>query len=158
MGAGLYSGEPVGDPAGVPCDPECWSEESKRSVGYELAEKTYRDKAYLCWRCRTPDVFTAVEQKHAFEVRKVYIDQQRVLCRTCHREWVALDLEAYECRRQWAVENASVRGNKEFLQRWLVVLESLSEYNAKRDEANIAMIRRLLEPDSAPNSTRDAGS
>ena len=37
MGAGLYDGEPVGDPAGVPCDPEQWSEASKRSVAYEFA-------------------------------------------------------------------------------------------------------------------------
>ena len=55
MGASLYSGEPVGDPAGVPCDPESWSEESKWSVAYSFPPTAYRDKAYLCWRCREPE-------------------------------------------------------------------------------------------------------
>jgi len=68
MGPGLHFGDPTGDPAGVPCDPECWSEDSKRSVAYHFAPQAYRDKAYLCWRCKAPDVFTAADQKQAFEV------------------------------------------------------------------------------------------
>jgi hypothetical protein len=145
MGAGLYSGEPVGDPVGVPCDPEQWSDDSKRSVDYtHLPPRPYRDKAYLCWRCRAPDVFTAAEQKHTFEVRKAHIDQQRVLCRACHREWVGLDREARECRRRWATDGPAIRRDMEFLRRWLVVLESLPGYNGTRDEANIVMLRRLV--------------
>jgi hypothetical protein len=144
MGAGLYSGEPAGDPAGVPCDPEQWSEDSKRSVAYEFPPQPYRDKAYRCWRCRAPDVFTAAEQKHTFEVRKVHIDQQRVLCRVCHREWVALEREARDCRRRWTAERSALARDPEFLRRWLVVLEALPGYNGSRDEANIVMLRRLL--------------
>ena len=144
MGAGLYSGEPVGDPAGVPCDPEQWSEDSKRSVAYEFAPQPYRDKAYRCWRCRAPDVFTAAEQKHTFVVRKVHIDQQRVLCRACHRTWVTLEREARDCRRRWSAERSALACDPEFLRRWLVVLEALPGYNGSRDEANIVMLRRLL--------------
>jgi hypothetical protein len=142
----LYSGEPVGDPAGVPSDPECWSEDSKRSVAYEFAPRPYRDKAYTCWRsaCGAPDVFTAAEQKHAFEVRKANISQQRVLCRACHREWVALDREAREYRRRWAAERLALARDPAFLRRWLLVLESLPGYNGSRDEANVVMLRRLV--------------
>jgi hypothetical protein len=145
MGAGLYSGEPTGDPAGVPCDPEHWSDESKRSVAYGFAIKPYRDKTYLCWRCNAPDVFTAAEQKHTFEVRKANISQQRVLCQTCHREWVGLDHEAREYRQQWAAEKETLRQNNEFLRRWLNVLEALPGYNGTRDEGNIVMLRRLVD-------------
>ena len=144
MGAGLYSGEPVGDPTGVPCDPEQWSDDSKRSVAYEFAPEPYRDKAYRCWRCDAPDVFTAAEQKHAFEVRKAHIDQQRILCRACHREWVGLEREAGECRRRWASEDAALRRDPAFLRRWLVALERLPGYNGARDEANIVMLRKLV--------------
>ena len=105
MGAGLYSGEPIGDPAGVPSDPECWSEDSKRSVAYYFLPRPYRDKAYLCWRCRVPEVFTAADQKYAFEVRKVNISQQRVLCGMCHREWVRLQREASEQQKSF-IEHA----------------------------------------------------
>jgi hypothetical protein len=144
VGAGLYDGEPTGDPAGVPCDPEQWSEDSKRSVAYEFVPQPYRDKAYLCWRCRVPDVFTAAEQKHTFEVRKANVSQQRVLCRACHRERVALEREAGECRQRWAGEGPALRHDREFLWRWLVVLEALPGYNGSRDEANFVMLRRLL--------------
>lgn len=144
MGAGLYSGEPVGDPAGVPCDSEQWSEDSKRSVAYGFAPQPYRDKAYQCWRCRAPDVFTAAEQKHTFEVQKANISQQRVLCRACHRERVGLERAADESRRRWATEGAALRHDQAFLRRWLVVLEALPGYNGPRDEANIVMLRRLI--------------
>jgi Probable zinc-ribbon domain len=146
MGAGLYNGEPTGDPAGVPCDPESWSEESKRSVAYLFRPpRPYRDKAYQCWRCGARDVFTAVEQKHAFEVRKVNISQQRILCLVCHSEWVRLEREASECRRRWATERHTLLCDSDFLDRWLEVLESLPDYNGARDEANIVMLHRLTQ-------------
>ena len=144
MGAGRYSGEPSGDPAGVLCDPECWSEDSKRSVAYDFPPRPYQDKAYLCWRCRAPEVFTAADQKHAFEVRKVHICQQRFLCRVCHREWVVLEREVSECRQRWIAEQPTLPRDPEFLRRWLVVLEALPGYNGGRDEANIVMLRRLV--------------
>lgn len=162
MGAGLYDGEPTGDPAGVPCDPEQWSEDSKRSVAYMFAPQPYRDKAYLCWRsgCRAPDVFTAAEQKHTFEVRKANISQQRSLCRACHRERVRLDREARACRDRWAVERATLTSNPEFLRRWLAVLAALPGYGGPWDEANFAMLRRLtgqLPEHAEPHSAPDAG-
>ena len=167
MGAGLYSGEPTGDPTGVPCDPEQWSEDSKRSVAYEFAPRPYRDKAYTCWRsaCGAPDVFTAAEQKHTFEVRKANISQQRALCRACHREWVALDLEARECRRRWAAEQPALAREPAFLRRWLAVLEALPGYNGKWAQGEIAMLRRLVpaeqrhaEPGAAADPARHIGS
>jgi hypothetical protein len=144
MGAGLFSGEPTGDPAGVPCDPEQWSEDSKGSVAYSFPPAPYRDKAYHCWRCQQPDVFTATEQKHTFEVRKANISQQRILCRACHRERVALEREASECWQRWTSGRSALARDPEFLGRWLAVLEALPGYNGARDKANIAMLRRLI--------------
>ena len=159
MGAGLYSGEPTGDPAGVPSNPECWSDESKQSVAYLFTPQPYRDKAFLCWRCRNPDVFTAAEQKHTFEVRNANISQQRVLCRVCHREWVKLDRESRLCRQRWASEHHTLRRDAAFLRRWLVVLESLPGYNGVRDEANMVMLRRLVAEQRlvAPGTSFGAG-
>ena len=159
MTAGLYSGEPTGDPAGVPCDPECWSDESKKSVAYSFAPRPYRDKAYLCSRCRNPDVFTAAEQKHTFEVCKANISQQRVLCRVCHLEWVKLDREARASRQRWAAEHQTLRCDAEFLRRWLAVLELLPNYSGVRDEGNIVMLQRLVteQSHSAPSAKADGG-
>ena len=158
MGAGLFSGDPTGDPAGVPCDPERWSEESKRSVAFEFPPRPYRDKAYRCGRCGAPDVFTAADQKHAFEVRKANISQQRVLCGACHRERVRLEREAGDCRQRWAAERDALHGDPAFLRRWLAVLEALPGYGGATDEAAIGMLRRLVseggstaEPGPAPD-------
>jgi Probable zinc-ribbon domain len=158
MGAGLFAGDPTGDPAGVPCDPDCWSEESKRSVAYEFRPPVYRDKAYRCWRCGAPDVFTAADQKHTFEVRKANISRQRVLCGACHRERAELEREAGECGRRWAAGRVKLVRDPGFLRRWLEVLESLPGYGGANDEANIARVRRLIagtlgpaEPDGAAN-------
>ena len=144
MTAGLYSGEPTGDPAGVPCDPECWSDESKKSVAYSFAPRPYRDKAYPCWRCRRTDVFTAADQKHAFEVRKVNISQDRALCGACHQEWVGLKRAAVECRLRWVAERPALLRDPEFLRRWLAVLEALPGYRRAWDGANVVMLRRLV--------------
>ena len=109
-----------------------------------FAPRPYRDKAYLCWRCRRPDVFTAAAQKHAFEVRKVNISQARALCGACHREWVGLEREAVECRQRWVAERPALLRDLEFLRRWLAVLEALPRYNGAKDEANIVMLGRLV--------------
>ncbi|CAN5237598.1 hypothetical protein BH11PLA2_BH11PLA2_35950 [soil metagenome] len=145
MGAGFFTGEPTGDPAGVPCDPDCWSVESKRSYAYHYTPRPYRDLAYNCWRCQALAVFTAQDQKYTFEVRKAHISQQRVLCEACYLEWVELVRESNEYRKRWLAERSVLMHNQEFLQRWLIVLQSMPRYNGVYDEANINMIQRLVQ-------------
>ena len=158
MGAGLFPGDPAGDPAGVPCDPEQWSDASKRSVAYDLPPRPYRDKAYRCCRCETPDVFTAAEQRHDFEVRKVSICAQRVLCRACHAERARLDQTARDHRRRWAIGRSELRGDAEFIRGRLAVLEALPAYGGEPDRANIVMLNRLLVASSGSGfHTRDGG-
>ena len=89
-------------------------------------------------------MFTAADQKHAFEVRKVNISQARVLCGACYRERVGLEREARECRRRWVIERPARPRDPEFLRRWLVVLEALPRYAGATDEANIVVLRRLV--------------
>lgn len=149
MAAGFYNGEPTGDPASIPSDPDCWSESDKRSVAYMIAsepgaDNTYRDKAYRCRRCERPDVFTATEQKHDYEVRKVNLSQSHSLCRDCFRVRVGLECEVLKCRRRWITERPALLRDPEFLRRWLVVLEELPMYCGATDRANIVMLERLV--------------
>lgn len=73
-------------PAPVRVDKEQWSRSSKQSLSYDFPKKTYKDTPYKCSLCFADAVFTAEEQKHAFEVRKAYIWQARVLCASCWAE------------------------------------------------------------------------
>jgi hypothetical protein len=144
MGVGFNDGGPVGDPDGVPCDPERWSEDSKRSVAYEFRPRRYRDKVYFCWRCDAKDVFTAKDQQHAYEVRKVNINQARCLCQACYKVWIGLEQEALHCRERWGNERKTLRNDLEFLRGWLAVLEAIPGYKGKADYANISRLRRLI--------------
>jgi len=71
--------------ARVLADPSQWSESSKRSRSYEpSATIYYYDEFYWCRACGRPSVFSAQDQKHAFEVEKRYIHSTRVLCDPCY--------------------------------------------------------------------------
>lgn len=132
------------DAAGVPSNPDVWSAKSKQSSIYShFPPESYRDIHYDCWRCKQPAVFTAEEQKHAFEVRKAYIWQRRSLCGACFRERVAVEREIAECRRRWAAERDALRRDTDFLRRWLALFEALPGYGGEWDSANITMLQRL---------------
>lgn len=73
--------------AAIPADQSLWSEASKRSRSYEPnAEVHYYDEFYWCELCETPCVFSASDQKHAYEVEKRYLHQTRKLCDTCYEK------------------------------------------------------------------------
>jgi len=69
-------------------DAEQWSEESKRSRDYNYTKGverlSYRSEHYWCNSCGRPVVFTAAQQKYAYEVEKRYIYQTRKLCEPCY--------------------------------------------------------------------------
>ena len=131
----------------VVADPERWSAKSKQSVVYEFGferSKTYRDIEYSCWRCKASSVFTAEEQREAFEVRKAYIDQRRILCGDCWRVRRGLEASAREYRSRWKQRKSDLQKDRCFLSRWLECLEALPGYSAPRDTAGMAMLRRRI--------------
>lgn len=130
---------------GVPVDPEKWSESSKRSVIYDFPPKEYGDINYKCWRCEASAVFTAEEQKQAFERRKAYIWQRRYLCGTCFSERQALERNIRRHSAKWEAQKRQLQRDIAFLKEWLQLLEAHPRYGGKRNEANINMLRRLLE-------------
>jgi hypothetical protein len=132
-------------PEVVTADPSLWSEKSQRSVSASWT-KEYRDIEYQCWRCRTPAVFTAQDQKHTFEVKKAPIDQPRILCNDCWRQSLDVRRELAVCAERWDDSKAMLTNDKDFLTRWLELLELLEKYVPyKPDTAKKNMLRRLLQ-------------
>lgn len=128
----------------APADPDLWSEQSRRSVSASWT-KEYRDIRYRCWRCKAEAVFSAQDQKYAFEVLKAPIDQQRVLCEDCWRKSVAITKHLKTFEERWRAEKPALRKNKEFLAAWLKLVEAREEYVAyKPDTAKKNMLRKLL--------------
>ncbi|ROU08763.1 hypothetical protein D9T17_02945 [Lysobacter enzymogenes] len=120
-----------------------WSQASRRSVACELAGDHYLDRPSTCRNCGDGFVFTAQQQREAYEVRKAYIWQQRVLCAPCWQQRVHLVGELKRIRSRWARERASVKRDPQALRQWRDVLAQLPRYGLREDRAQRAMVDRL---------------
>lgn len=136
----------------VAADPTRWGEGSQGSVASHFTTR-YDDIHYRCWHCREPAVFTALEQKRAYEVKQVNINQQRILCTPCWRasHAIAAQLEAHAAA--WQASRSTLRSDPAFLQAWLELLLQRDTYVPnRRDTARVNMLRKLLEK-AGPKST-----
>lgn len=126
-------------------DPRLWSDQSRQSYAAHYVEK-YEDIKYNCWRCRIAAVYSAEDQKHAFEVKKAYIHQQRILCGVCweQSEMIAGDIRI--CEQQWKESKVLLKNDVHFLSNWLRLLIRREEYVPYRPNTAIKnMLRNLLE-------------
>jgi len=121
-----------------------WSAKSKQSAIVEFPPKEYEDIAYACWRCKKPSIYTAEDQRHAFEVRKAYIWQRRVLCAACWRERLRIERAIGKARASWKANRKVLKNDRRFLRNWLALLERARTYGSRPDTAGIAMLARLL--------------
>lgn len=128
----------------VPADVTQWSEKSKRSVA-ALFKREYTDTPYECRACGKSSVFTAEDQKLNCEVKKLSIDQRRVLCQECWVESNRIQSALKEKERQWAQSKQVLRHNKPFLNEWLALLVRLELFVwCKPDTAKKNMLLKLL--------------
>jgi hypothetical protein len=106
----------------APVDASKWSEES---LGMPVPPPTYyRDIEYWCWHCRKMAVFTARDQKYAYEVKKRYFWQRRSLCGECWSKsnQIKTRLKSYE--NEWSESKHRLVKDREELANWLNLLLS----------------------------------
>jgi hypothetical protein len=127
----------------VPADPSQWSAKSRRSYSFGFV-KEYRDITYKCFRCKQSAVFSAVDQKYTFEIKKAPIDQRRHLCESCWRESLVIERDIEACRQQWKASKPSLKLDQPFLTRWLELLTSGESYGHRANTAAKNMLRKLL--------------
>jgi len=137
------------DPSVLPADPTLWSESSKRSyaIGYI---QSYQDIAYTCRGCNQNLVFTAADQKRAFEVDQVYIWYRPQLCEACHHKKQAIlaMMNTYEAR--WKAQKREVQHDSAFLKEWLKLLIAYAQLGGPRNHSVIAMLHKLTTSSSQP--------
>jgi hypothetical protein len=129
----------------VPVDPNHWSESSKRSYVFHTPPANYEDIEYQCWRCGRSAVYSAAEQKLAFEIRKAHICQRRKLCRGCWLERKRIERGIRDCESRWRAHKPELQRDTGFLRGWLELLEKHSDYGARKNYAGIRMLQRLVE-------------
>ena len=131
-------------PSSVPANPEQWSEKSKQSVAYDF-RREYRDIAYQCWHCKADCIYTAQDQQHAFEVKKVNINQRHVLRTACWHELNRIHDALRDCEAQWAARKLELQADQSFLNRWSSLLVASEAYGRHRpDRAKKNMLAKLL--------------
>jgi len=128
----------------IPLNKEKYSEESKRSVGYEYLESFYSDIEYDCLRCKKREIFSAKDQKYTFEVKKAYMWVQRVLCKVCWKEERLLKNELQLLENEYCLDKKLKLNDKVFLQKWLNKLEVYVTYGAKGSEPRAVFIKKHL--------------
>lgn len=131
-------------PATAPADPRQWSEKSQGSVAASFRTH-YRDRAYRCRNCRKDALFSAAEQKIAYEVKKTHIDVQRVLCHACWRESHVVQLKIAACEARWAESKQVLAHDAAFLSAWHALLLQHQRYGARANSAAKNMLRKLLD-------------
>ncbi|HAV63877.1 MAG TPA: hypothetical protein DCY13_16120 [Verrucomicrobiales bacterium] len=129
----------------APVDSSKWSGKSQRLAEIQGAPRDYEDIPYSCWRCGQRAVFSAAEQKQAFEVRKAYIWQRRNLCPDCWRERLQIERGIAACQSKWRDQKRALKQDSEFLRIWLRLLEEHPAYGSRTNRAGINMLRRLLK-------------
>lgn len=129
----------------VAADPDQWSEQSKQSVAFHF-KREYVDEPYACGRCGASCVFTALDQKYTFEVKKASIDQGRKFCADCWTESHRMRADMVAREERWAAEKASLQADQAFLGEWLALLMRWKEFAPYREDiARINMLRGLLK-------------
>jgi hypothetical protein len=131
--------------APVAVSPQAWSQASKQSVIYDFPPAVYEDSFYECLFCNARSVFTALEQREAFEQRQAYIWQRRTLCDACWSVRRSLERELQDCMAKWKTDRSALQQDRVFLQRWLHLLNVLPAYGRRRNNAIVRMLEIRLE-------------
>jgi hypothetical protein len=138
--------KPVPLPLGrTPADTSRWSDSSLGSVAAHFTHE-YVDEHYQCWHCKSDAIFTALDQKHTYEVLKANVNQHRILCDPCWRESLRITKELQTLSDIWGESKMMLKTDKAFLSNWLHLLELQETYVPnRRDVARTNMLRKFLE-------------
>lgn len=98
-----------------------------------------------CLKCGTSFVFSARDQKQAFETEHRYPGFLPSLCPTCSGEWQTLEQGILECEHSWEANRTRLANDQEFLRRWLTLLKKGLPYGKKRFESRIRMLNKSIE-------------
>lgn len=128
-------------PSRVPVNRERWSESSQRT--YALME-FYEDIIWSCRGCGQSSVFTAQEQKQAFEVEQVYIYWRPRLCDACAQKKKATveAMRRYEAR--WKTSNQELQHDLAFLKQWVALLGTYTNLSGRRNDSLLQMLQQLI--------------
>ena len=144
-------------PSDVSINRALWSRSSQRSAGghYDASATHYEGIRYRCRACEVNCIFSAQEQRVAYEVNKKYVWWLPALCATCSERLIALRATDKLHQAQWNQQRQSLAADRTFLESWLAVIQGLRAHGKPNDSMERMLVRRLLE---LPMSPRQEGA
>lgn len=136
--------KPENERVSVPTNPNNWSKETRQMTDRYGEPTHYFDEYYWCECCAAMAVFTAEEQRVAYEERKAYLCQRRTLCSTCHEHRTRIVSELKDIRALWRSDRSRLQADTQFLDRWLRLLHDHVKHGGAADESHMEMLGRLL--------------
>ena len=130
-------------PPRVPVDASQWSPAGQRRLGYLSPPRYYEDRVFACRSCQCESIFTAVQQKQEFEVKKAHPLRQHILCRSCLSRKNELQEVNARYMASWSANRERMAADIPSLLAWLSVLQELPTFGVRRDSARIRMLERL---------------
>jgi len=128
----------------APVDASKWSDASLNMP--VPPPKEYKDIGYDCWHCQQKAIFSAQDQKYAYEVKKRYFWQRRRLCENCFSDANKLKNRLASYQQKWLESKSELSSDKDFLNDWLNALVELESYVPyKHDTAKKNMLKKLLD-------------
>jgi hypothetical protein len=122
-----------------------WSEESKCSYAYLSNEAYYEDEKYKCYKCGKMAVFSAQEQKKAYEEDKRYIWQKRTLCPSCYLTYKNIKTKISYFEKQIGSKLKGRSIDSSVIIEWHSMLKELPTYGKPLDKAKLALLEKMLE-------------
>jgi len=126
-------------------DFERYCRNSKGSYGLEIKANFYTNITYKCRSCGKFDVFSAIEQKKAYENRKEYYEQVRVLCQDCWRSKRKLLKMAQEYESSYCRSKKAKLEDLDFLIGWFNTLKEYKKYTHRYNQMRIKFLRKHID-------------
>ena len=122
-----------------------YNRNSKNSYGLYLREGFYSNITYKCRACGKFDIFSAFEQKKAYENRQEYYEQMRVLCQDCWRSKRKLLKLAQQYEAEYCKDKAAKLKNLAFLLDWLNVLKEYKNFSYRYNHMRIKFLGKHID-------------
>ncbi|MCU7875140.1 MAG: hypothetical protein KZQ91_20585, partial [Candidatus Thiodiazotropha sp. (ex Lucinoma borealis)] len=124
---------------------KAWSKESKHSYAYLSNEAFYEDEKYKCYKSGKIAVFSAQEQKKAYEVDKRYIWQKRSLCQTCYSAYNNIKSKISNFEQEYGSEIKNHSIDALIIKVWLNMLKEVPSYGKPLDRAKVTMLENMVQ-------------
>jgi hypothetical protein len=135
----------------VKIEQNSWSEASQRSFAsggsflYSGSDPNYYENVVCsCIKCEQSFVFTAEEQKFAFEIRKEFIWKRQTRCQQCQLDLKKFQERERELQLAWNDGGKILCTDRQFLSEWLTLLELIPLYGKNKNWSTITMLKKAL--------------